>query len=484
MRLPIAPIFAAVVGMAALAPIHAAAQSPAPPPQSCPFVGWIELFSSYVNKPAASFPTNDTSAANTADCVFHQWAWEAFAWATTGIQTSSGLVPRFLTLQTPDQLLPAPPTRTPKKPGLLRLSARSHVFSGAPGFTPGAGAIVEADGNMLVGQNGYPVYASVHMTQPYFATAQANLIVTGAYQKGDPNANFPLGSAVFKATWMRVGNGQNAPAGAYTMQAEVPVLQTIVTPGRVTIAPIPGRFTTVTVALVGLHVVGVTVNHPEFIWATFEHNLNSPATPDGTFAPSPTASSPNNYTFYKANTPYSQVNTAATPPTLALDAKTQTISPVTNVVLQNQTGGENQPNGAANIQGVNAASQPFMARQPSTTLSPTFANYFLVGTVWMPPNSYNLNSGQNNAVGSIFLANTTAETFLQTAGTSVPVNFTGLANCFGCHNPTSYSFQTPPPAQLANRLVALSHVLAIGSPYEVPNLIAGNLQRVPTPPAR
>jgi hypothetical protein len=108
---------------------------------------------------------------------------------------------------------------------------------------------------------------------------------------------------VFKATWMRVGNGQNAPAGAYTMQAEVPVLQTIVTPGRVTIAPIPGRFTTVTVALVGLHVVGVTVNHPEFIWATFEHNLNSPATPDGTFAPSPTASSPNNYTFYKANTP-------------------------------------------------------------------------------------------------------------------------------------------------------------------------------------
>jgi hypothetical protein len=157
---------------------------------------------------------------------------------------------------------------------------------------------------------------------------------------------------------------------------------------------------------------------------------------------------------------------------------------VTNVVLQNQTGGENQPNGAANIQGVNAASQPFMARQPSTTLSPTFANYFLVGTVWMPPNSYNLNSGQNNAVGSIFLANTTAETFLQTAGTSVPVNFTGLANCFGCHNPTSYSFQTPPPAQLANRLVALSHVLAIGSPYEVPNLISGNLQRVPTPPAR
>jgi hypothetical protein len=480
MKTRIASIFGAAVALAAMSPLPAAAQ----PQQSCPFIGWIELFAGYVNKPAAAFPTTDTAAANTPDCVFHQWAWEAFAWATTGIQTSSGLVPRFLTLQTPDQLLPSPPAATPKKPGVLRLSARSHVFQNAAGFTPGAGAIVEADGNMLVGQNGYPVYASVHMTPPYFATAQANLIATGAYQKGDPSANFPLGSAVFKATWMRVGNGQNAPAGAYTMQAEVPVLQSILTPGQVTIAPIPGKFTTVTVALVGLHVVGVTVNHPEFVWATFEHNLNSPATPDGTFAPSATTSSPTGYTFYKANTPYSQVNIAVDPPQLRLDGKTQTITPVTNVVLQNQTGGENQPNGAANIQGVNAASQPFMAQQPATTLSPTFANYFLVGTVWMPPNSYNLNSGQNNAVGSIFLANTTAETFLQTAGTSVPVNFTGLTNCFGCHNPTSYSFQTPPPAQLVNRLVALSHVLATGSPYEVPNLISGKLQRIPTQRAK
>lgn len=49
--------------------------------------------------------------------------------------------------------------------------------------------------------------------------------------------------------------------------------------------PVAGKFATVTVALVGLHVVGTTINHPEFLWATFEHKLNSPEQPDNWFAP-------------------------------------------------------------------------------------------------------------------------------------------------------------------------------------------------------
>ena len=54
-----------------------------------------------------------------------------------------------------------------------------------------------------------------------------------------------------------------------------------------------------------------------------------------------------------------------------------------------------------------------------------------------------------------------------------------MQNCFLCHNPTSYSFQNPPPPKLANRLIAMSHVLSYGSPYEVPNLISGKLLLVP-----
>ena len=258
----------------------------------------------------------------------------------------------------------------------------------------------------------------------------------------------------------------------------MPVLETKVIPGQVTIQPVPGKFVTVTVALLGLHVVGQTVNHPEFLWGTFEHKMNSPASPDNTFTPSPTVRNRNNYTLYKANTPFSQVNIAVNPPSLRLDDASQKITPVTNVVLENQTGGENQPNGVGNIFAINGQAQSYVAKfQPAAQSA--FASYNLVGTVWMLPNSYSLTSDQTSAVGSVNLANATAETFVQNA-VNTPIK--NVVNCFLCHNAGSYSFQNPPPAKLQNRLIAISHVLAIGSPYEVPNSISGKLLLVPQVP--
>jgi hypothetical protein len=202
--------------------------------------------------------------------------------------------------------------------------------------------------------------------------------------------------------------------------------------------------------------------------------MNSPATPDNTFTPSAARKDPNSYTLYKANTPFSQANQALDPPVLRFDAASQKLSPVTNVVLENQTGGENQPNGPGNILVLNKQAQGFLARQKPPQA--VFASYNLVGTVWMLPNSYNLKSDQTSAVGSVNLANATAETFVQNAK-NTPIG--NVLNCFLCHNPTSYSFQTPPPPQLPNRLIALSHVLSYGSAYEVPNSISGKLLRRP-----
>jgi hypothetical protein len=463
-----------VAGIAdALVPTANAA--PPPPARGCPLTGWSEGLGKYL-KPEFPFPTSDTKNLPTPDCNFHQWSWEAFVWATALIKdpASGATVPRFMTLATPAELLLQDEKAGEPKLRPLTLAARSEVFHGAPGFTEGAGAIVEADGNMLVAQNGYPVYASVHMNQGYFNTARKNLIVTGGYQSQPADSSFSVGDAVFKATWLRLDDGQPPPAGAYTTQAQVPVLDNKVTPGLITIQPVPGKFATVTVALIGLHVVGYTENHPEFLWGTFEHKLNSPQTPDNSFVPSSSTRSPNNYTLYKANTPFSQVNIAAIPganrPQLKLDTATQRLTPVTNVVLENQTGGENQPNGVGNIFAISAQAQGFLASLK--TQQSAFASYSLDGTVWMLPNSYNLKSNQTNAVGSVNLANATAETFVQNAD-NTPIK--SVLNCFLCHNPTSYSFQTPPPAKLPNRLIGLSHVLAIGSPYEVPNSIAGKL---------
>ncbi|MFA6267031.1 MAG: hypothetical protein WC670_15110 [Pseudolabrys sp.] len=469
--------FAAAIGLC-LAAIYPALTGPvrAAPDPGCPGFGWAEGLGAYLS-PTAAFPTDDTRNVAAPDCIFQQWSWEAFVWATALVEGPSGtMVPRFMTLQTPDQLLT--PTQSAVAPRMLRLAARTNAVHGAVAAGEGAGAIVEADGNMLVAPNGYPVYASVHMNGSYFTTASQNMIANGGYSNGDPNRFFDVGAAVFKATWLRLDPGQAPPAGAYVTQAEVPVLKTTVVPGRVTIEP-NGSFTIATVALIGLHVVGHTVNHPEFLWGTFEHQLNSPATPDNTFTPSSGVSDPKTYTLYKAGTPYSQVNIAVTPPQLSLDAASQKISPVTNVVLENATGGEANPNGADNIAVVNqqAKGQVATFKPPQSQ----FATYTLVGTVWMQANTYNLQSNQTNAVGSINLANGTAETFFQVAK-NTPVS--GIQNCFTCHNPTSYSFQTPPPPQLQNRLIALSHVLSYRTVYEVPNEISGTVSLGARPKAR
>lgn len=74
------------------------------------------------------------------------------------------------------------------------------------------------------------------------------------------------------------------------------------------------------------------------------------------------------------------------------------------------------------------------------------------------------------------LANVTAETFVQSA-TNNPIG----NNCFTCHNATSYGFQKSPPP-LKPRLIALSHVLSIGTPYAVPNLISGSVGGAPELP--
>lgn len=454
---------------------------------ACPGFGWSEIFMSFT-LPNAQFPTNDTATLPTADCSFHEWSWEAFAWAVTPVNGQ----PRFLGLQTMEDLLPAQGRPRTGRPRALKLGLRPHRATQPP---EGASAIVEADGNMLVAPNGYPVYASVHMNPSYFATAQANLIINGGYTNQNPTNYFSVGAGVFKATWLRVDNASQIPAGAYSTTAIVPVLAQTISTNRTatnttltyTIGPLVSNgvtvTTTATVALVGLHVVGYTVNHPEFLWGTFEHNLNSPATPDNTFTTN--GVSTNNYTFYRANTSYAAVNLANNPPTLQFNPTTQKFLPTVNVVQQNRTGGENQSNGVSNILSLNASAQKSLAYSTNAPLR-TFANYHLVGTVWMFPNTYLTNpvAAAQSAVGSVTLANTTAETFIQS---TVNQPLTNVNNCFTCHNYTSYSFFPPPgfPA-LANRAIALSHALSVGTAYAVSNNISGSVTVPvrPLPPKR
>jgi hypothetical protein len=466
---------ATVLGAYAAAPVLAQQPAPAPiplvppPARGCPLAGWQEGLGKNFQQPGSPFPIHDTRAGdNTPDCQFHQWSVEAFVWATTLLPVSKGRVPRFMLLPTEQDLLSSAKDAGTVHARTLQLAARSIVAEGLPGFTEGAGAFVQADGNVMVGPNGYPVYTSVHMNPLYFATAQANLVVTGAYQKAQEDKPFPLGAAVFKATWLRLAPGVDPPLGAYVTEAQVPVLTVQRTSSSITVLPVQNKFVSARVALVGLHVVGVTDNHPEFLWGTFEHNLNTPQVPDNTFSTS--GSSSTGYTFYKADTSYGGANIAFKPPLLPFDTKTQRFAPITNAVQENQTGGENQQDGPGNVLAVGGQGQKFFANEKKTDAQQAiFASYYLVGTVWMKANSYNDGSSASDAIGSVNLANTTAETFEQYPTNS---DMTKVQNCFMCHNPTSISYQS---SDYKPRLVAISHALAVGSEFAVPNSVTGNV---------
>ena len=464
------------------------ASLPAQPADSsavlCPGPDWAGRLPGFL-KPDAKFPTDNTTL-NASDCAFHEWSWEAFLWATA---LDAHGVPRFMSLRTPDDLFKSdsPPPQTPR---LLTLGTRAAHATGA--HIEGTGAIVEADGNMLVAPNGYPVYASVHMNDSYFATVKQNLIVNGGYQANVDSNYFSVGAAVFKAMWLRLDDGEQPPAGAYTTKAQVPVLTVFLTADNTLYATPTGKTTTVTVALIGLHVVGLTVNHPEFVWGTFEHRDNSPRFADGTFQPGSKASDPHGFTLYRGGTPFNGTNqpstqttatstttplatpstvittTLTSTPNLRFNPVTQKFSPANNVILANRTGSEtHSPRGPANIANLNEAAQKFLSSLPAPQSA--FANYELNGTVWMAPGTFNVASNQGNAVGSVNLANTTAETFEQNlAGTTTPGT---MQNCFSCHNPLTFQNVAPMPNLVARR-VAVSHVVAAGSLYDVPNLIA------------
>jgi len=416
-------------------------QSPTPmasPTPPCPAFGWAEGLVKYTAYPAPPFPTDDTQNVNAQDCAFHQWSWEAFVWATAIGPDGRA---RFTTLHNVDEL--GKKSASAKGPKPLGLKPRDFKPKGANANRSGDDP-QQAGGGVLVDQDNQIVWYSTHLNDAYFTFVQQN---GGAgYGKAADTLTFPVGAAVFKASWKVVPSG-TPPAGFYTEKATVPLL--INKPGGGIAVDPSGKTRPVTVALVGLHVVGVTDNHPEFLWGTFEQVQNAPDLPPGMQPNSSDPVSAQNFTFYKANTPANACNQPSPAP--SVDPAKQTVTPITNVFRQFATGNA-APNRTADITAINSAAQGEMANmktfKPPQPKETVWANYKLIGTLWLMANT--LKPNDNNmvpeGVGSVNLANSTLETYFQGADVS----------CFLCHNTGgSSSKKKPYPGKDIN----ISHVI-------------------------
>ena len=399
--------------------------------------------------PHGQTPQPDDNATFGTNCMFHQWSWQSFLWLT---QTMPDGQLRFETFARPSELMPADGTTPPPFAGRSLATRLVFMPRKVKQDEPTMLDEVNQAGSLglLVNQDERAVYYSMYVNDVFYEFVRENeLYDPEKLAATSPTLDFPVGAQELKAAWKIVEDTDDT-SGWYTRRATIAELTE--EDGVVVVSPTETR--EVTVALVGLHIAGVVKDHPEFIWATFEHDENAPTLTDRQLAAYLRSDSgiddqpvsPHDFTFYAAGTTFenSNQNNAGQ---LALDEPAQTLTPVTNTFIQYAQGGGRASN-RANIRSLNASVL-------SQLDDPVASRYFLGGAIWLNardglvPNS----TQQDLITGSTDLSNVTMETYTQ--------KVLEQRNCFGCHNTMQRFPPTPGTgvAPLPGLNLNVSHIL-------------------------
>jgi hypothetical protein len=399
--------------------------------------------------PAKWFP-NTPPPANAKpnpnlDCDFYSWAWETFLYITQEEHAGSG--PRFLRYTTPVQLFGHDAdARFPETATKLLILAPRF---GEVKFPQTNDVFRQASTNgVLVDQNGHAVFYATHMNADFVKFVKDNQL-TNLQKLHDAPADlkFPKGSLELKSSWKIVQKGEDTTK-FFTTQAVIPLLK-LAADGK-TIEVDTKTTQPQTVALLGLHVVGVVDGHPEFIWATFEHDDNAPNLPDKV---NPTDAVPvdpdHGFTLYPKGALASDSNQNNRKTLAFADVARQLLQPKTSVFRQFKFGGEDQPQPIIEL---NATVHVLLPKRLAV-----WKNYSFRGAVWInnPATDFkpDMNFGTiNDGItddskkilgGEAKLSNTTMETFSQ-----------ATQNCFHCH-----TSEALPDGSLGPKLFNVSHIL-------------------------
>jgi hypothetical protein len=290
------------------------------------------------------------------------------------------------------------------------------------------------------GSTSETVYYSVHMNpRMYIAARGFAAALAGGELKPTNNASFPVGSFELKVAWVPISAIPTAKQSNYYT-----TMASLSTDGGKT-------YTNTEVALIGMHVVGVVQNHPEFIWATFEHDDLAPNY-DWT---ANSASSTTDKLLFKKGTVsgidgirYSNSTNLGITPYQVFDLFQYGIP-------RDNTGGfmntaQQEPADFQNVQGINQCVH--------SHLDDVWNNYFYNGSIWLDMdgktplqqtqliNSLSLSNSMDDANpgssarGSMNCANVTMETFTQTFQSDIKsISVSNLTNCFSCHSGSSFS---------------------------------------------
>jgi hypothetical protein len=293
--------------------------------------------------------------------------------------------------------------------------------------------------NALPVSNQFPTTQAMAAAVTQYAATHGKVIV-------DPEAL----AIESKMAWIEVTPSLPNPASYVTTQAVIPVYNT--SSGALW-TPVSSK--TATLALVGIHVVGSTVGHPEMLWSTFEHFGNTPmatyqynATTTGlTTVTQNTAgswlfsASGSTGPFNIAHGAVSGNNIAATTGFTISPSDTLRQAPFGTPFNQTPPNPVDATPAAANTELISIDSNILAMMGSAGASADVRNNYFQTGTTWTkggaPPSGF---FPAGNEVGTNYLTNSTLETYQQS-----PNNMTGGTNCFSCHttNTTSVSHMYP-----------------------------------------
>ncbi len=389
--------------------------------------------------PHEQTPPPDDNADFNSNCAFHQWSWQAFL-ALTKATGDGRLV--FQTLIPASDVIDGQRSGTSaeeaEEAAVLRPRSQKQDVGHDMGEIRQAGSL-----GLLVDQNGRSVYYSQYVNDTFFDfvvtenqfNVPANLLAAPA------DLNYPIGALTLKAAWKVVADGEDT-SGFYTTEAVVQLLTTDAT-GEVVVDP--EQTAEVTVALVGLHVVGIVKGHPEAIWASFEHVSNAPEFGATQMVDDPVSDTA--FTFYAANSKAGECNQNNAGFLELTDPEAQTLTPVTQVCRQFPFGGGSATN-VANIASMNASVHAQLA--PDSL----WQNYMETGAIWFSEEDAlkpEMLMEGSILTGSTRLSNSVIETFTQK---TVNEN-----QCFACHNTQAQYPEDAPDQPLPGKNLNISHVV-------------------------
>ncbi|WP_405633267.1 hypothetical protein [Pseudoalteromonas sp. Ld20] len=373
-----------------------------------------------------AFVDNEDKSSN---CDFHQWSWQKFLYLTQVDKKTNDLVMFGDNYrQVNNEMMPYfEPWNDLLNPTGFELSSQLILED-----TTQAGS---SHGKIFTKYGNQPAYYSIHINREFIQSAAKNPITSGD--------EFAVGSVEIKAAWLATDQlralytDKEIHANFYTRKAMIKADSKTISNTEV--------------ALIGMHVVGVVENHPEFIWATFEHHTSAPdyyGSP-GTFKKVTTpyeknkiVSSDDKFIFYRKNTTAGNANLSYP----AEQTTTNTFrlyqfgvpngAPYTNVASSDQ-----QTRDAENFNNIQVLNNS--VKQGLTKHDSRWQHYFYAGSVWLSTQGYKFNEGISGNIvppnandklrGSLALANITMETYTQTYGDPNQNKRYSTNNCFACH---------------------------------------------------